>query len=436
MMARSQGISRIILLYLCLVGVLTACSGGNSGQAEALTYISPSPTPQTPLEERVNHQLGTAENPFIMLIKPVNWLEHQIPVMLERLGFDAPITPETNIREGDILRDDLEDLQIALDATFGVRLMTYELEAVQTVADLDGFIKERVLAEVTRTIFERTSLYIDVQFIDYYGQAVNQLCHSDDFVRMAWLDGLSYLATAEQACGDAALMILRGNERDLFAEVTVDLSILDAPPTATLIPDEDGTISVSVETRFTPPALADEDLRAGVAGVLVLNGALGATNPNVLETRTLCRLDDLDFYSSFLPSVILEQIDVIPANIRQMSDVESMLEAVASGDCTGAMVSRDDYDRYADETWFENIRISRTTSAFPYGILTYPLEVEVGVRLSLNEHLVALSQDATDGWYLRLLLGYDAIVEVDPSIIDDVKGFVQELGYDFAQLGN
>ena len=62
--------------------------------------------------------------------------------------------------------------------------------------------------------------------------------------------------------------------------------------------------------------------------------------------------------------------------------------------------------------------------------------IEVGVRLSLNEHLVALAQDATDGWYLRLLLGYDSVAEVEPSVVEDVQRFVDDLGYDFAQLGN
>lgn len=431
MMARSQGISRIICLCLSLIGVLTACGGRGASQDDSIAYISPSPTPTTPLEERINHQLGTAENPYIMLIKPVGWIDDQIPTLLEGLGFDA-VTSETNLREGDTLRDDLADLQIAIETTFGVRLLTYELEQVQTVADLDGFIKQRVMAEVTRTIFDRTRLYIDVQFMDYYGQGVHQLCRVEDgLVRMAWLDGLSYFAAVEQGCGDGEMMLMRGDDRDLFADVAFDLSVLEAPN-----PDETTAEGV-VESPFNPPTLQSQNLKVGDSAVLVLDGRLGATNPNVLETRTFCQLaDGVDFYSVFLANLTLEQENVTPANIRQMSDVESLLQAVASGDCTGAMVSRQDYDHYRNEDWFENLTISRETPIFPFGILTYPLEVEIGVRLSLNANLMELASDQEDGWYLRLLLGNDSIRELDSAIYNRMQRFARDLGYDFAQLGN
>lgn len=436
-MGRSQGISRIIFLYLCLVGVLTACGGNGSGSDDLMTSISPSPTPSTPYEERIHHQLGTAENPFIMLIKPVDWIDRQIPVMLETLGFEA-VTAETNLRDGDTLRDDLADLQIAIETTFGVRLLTYELEAVQTIDDLSHFITQRVIAEATRALFDSTSLYIEIQLIENYGQAFNQLCRIDDgLVRMAWLDGLSYLAASEQTCGDGEMMLLHGEERDLFSDVTFDLSVLDAPATATPNADDEPSAESIVESPFNPPALQLQNLVSGHTGTLVLNGSLGATNPNVLETRTFCQLDDeADFYSVFLPMLILEQENVTPAEIRQMSDIEGMLQAVASGDCAGAMVSTRDLNRYSDEEWFDDIRISRTSVPFPYGVLTYPLEVEIGVRLSLNSYLMLSSRDAQEGWYLRLLLGYDTITELYPDVHERLQLFVRNLGYDFSQLGN
>lgn len=437
MMGRSQAISRIIGLCLCLAVILTACGVGHSDQEDVAQYISPSPTPAIALEERVNHQLGTAENPFIMLIKPLDMIDRQIPVMLTSLGFET-VTHETNLREGDTLRDDLADLQVAIETTFGVRLLTYELEQVQTTSDLNLFIKNRVKSEVTRTIFDRTSLYVDIEFVDYYGQAVNQLCRVDDgLVRMAWLDGLSYLAASEQTCGDGEIMLLRGDDRDLFTGIQFDFSVLDAPtPTPNPNPDEN-VIDVQIESPFVPPARQSQNLTASDSAVLILDSRLGATNPNVLETRTFCQLEDQnDFYSVFLSKIVLDQENVIPAQLREISDVESLLQAVALGDCAGAMVSSTDYQRYSDAEWFNDLRVSRTISPFPYGILAYPLEVEIGVRQSLNTHLIALANDLEEGWYLRLLLGFDGISEFDPEIAQGLREFVTNLGYDFSQLGD
>ncbi len=414
---------------LLLVFLLAACGGGGADSASG-DVLDAEPTPTLEPEQRGNNPIGTAGNPFVMAIRPVDWVAEQVPVMLAALGVND-IQPSATLREDAGLRDDLADLELALVATFGVDIRSYEVDELQTIADVTPFVYQRLAQEATRAIFDRTSLFVEVRFVETYGQARTALCNSDGgIVTMAWLDGITYAVARANTCGDAGLQIRIGeNPSNPFAGVTFDVASLEATAQPNAESDEPNT----------PPAFNAEalgTLRSGTPGVLMLSASLGATNPNVLETRPFCRINNADFYSWLLPSLVFAQDDVTPAQVIDQATPADMLRAIAQGDCAGAMFSRDQLTALEDLPEFEEVRVSRTTPVLPYGVLTYPFEVEIGVRLSLNEQLIELAQDPVAGRHLRLLLGFDVLAIAEDDDFAELIGYINNTGYDFAQMGN
>ena len=128
-----------------------------------------------------------------------------------------------------------------------------------------------------------------------------------------------------------------------------------------------------------------------------------------------------------------------PSDVVDYEDVPSLVKAVASGDCAAAGISEDAFTRYEDElteTVREGVRISVTSIPFPYDILMYPIEVQLGVRLSLNDALVEIAENAETSETMRSLLGQDELVSIEPGDLAALTEFMTSTGYDFAQMGN
>jgi hypothetical protein len=431
-MKRATLATKIGLWVGCFALLLAACGGGGSStSSDSLPDAEPTPTLDPAL--RLDNPLGTAGNPFVMAILPVTWVEDQIPVMLADLGISDDLDSSATLRGDAGLRDDLADLELALVATFGIDIRSYEVDSLQTIADITPFVYRRLTEEASRVIFDRTRLFVEIQLVENYGQALTALCQTETgIVTMAWLDGLTYVAARENTCGEAGIQIRKGeNPQNPFADVVIDVSVLEATPS----PDDEGA---SDETPSTTLINLEDygTLRSGSPAVLMLNAGIGATNPNVLTTRAFCRIHNTDFYSWLLPSIIFTQEDIVPAQVIDQPTPADMLRAIVEEDCFGAMFSRDQLTELEDLPEFEEVRVSRTTPVLPYGVLTYPLEVEVGVRLSLNDQLLALVQDPVDGRYLRVLLGYDVLAVVEDEDFNELVAFIRNAGYDFAQMGN
>jgi ABC-type phosphate/phosphonate transport system substrate-binding protein len=121
------------------------------------------------------------------------------------------------------------------------------------------------------------------------------------------------------------------------------------------------------------------------------------------------------------------------ATIVDVADPATLALAVATGNCDAAGLSRDVFDTLEP---LNDVRVIAETLPLPYGILMYPLEVGLGVRLSLNEHLPALAEHPADGRALRLLLGQDALVPVLREDFTELDAFMAQTGLDFAKLGD
>jgi len=272
------------------------------------------------------------------------------------------------------------------------------------------------------------------------------------------LDGVSYTAAVAQRCGQPALQMAVANVRpDEFAE-TIEFVVMETP--TEVMPEETAEATTEVdgadgEEDTTPttvptdepevvetPEAEDESpfeitLAAGDAGLVIANRDFDSSSIFLVQDRTFCRLGHGDFYSWLLPSLVMidNNIDpyTAPAEIVDYDDIPSLVQAVADGDCDASGISQSTYNALEDTS---GISIIETTIDFPYGIFMYPLEVELGVRLSLTKDMIEFADDLQVSRPLRLLLGQDAIVEVLPGDLDELDAFMIDTGFDFAQMGN
>ena len=138
-----------------------------------------------------------------------------------------------------------------------------------------------------------------------------------------------------------------------------------------------------------------------------------------------------------LPSLVLQtraiDLERAAAEVRDYANPGALLRAVANGTCAAAGVSRADYDALAP---LNGVTVIAETVDMPYGVLMVPLEVGLGVRLALAEHLPALAAHPRAGRALHLLLGQAALVPIEPGDLAELDAFMQSTGLDFAQLGD
>jgi len=403
-----------------MVVLLLAACGGDSGPDAAPT---PTPEPTLTFEERIEFDAGLAQNPLRMAIRPTRTVAERLRIVLVDVLEVAPSTVTANA----LLRDDLgapDNLAVlneALERDFGVTIQNPD--AIQIVRDLERDVQRQLGEEVSAALFQRTGLYVDVVIVDTYGEAFVDLCDSGSgVVTIPWLDGVTYKAALERNCGEPALQvaITTGSEAE-FAPLVVVESTAEATPDATAEP--------TAQPEDEPVT------RVGTAGVIIANRTLtsGGAGLDVIFNQTYCRLGYDDFYTWMLPLLLYKRngIDLLraPETIVDYASIETLVRAVADGDCAVTGLSEDDYSRFAD---LEGIRRLSTSIAFPYGVFFYPLEVGLGVRLTLTETLQALA----DSRPLRLLLGQDSIVPVVPDDFAELDQFMASAGLDFAQLGN
>lgn len=250
-----------------------------------------------------------------------------------------------------------------------------------------------VAARFQSAIVAESGLVVEVVLVERYAEALAALCNSSSGqVAVAWLDGLGYMATTEQNCGQPALQVERGRGRDATT---------------------------------------------GQAGQLVANHDLGISAVSQLSGDDFCRLGYGDFYSWLVPSLLFKANGVDPLRdletITDYEDLSGLLAAVAEGDCDATGIPEgalDDADDLRDE-----IDIVETTVAFPYAILMYPIDVPLGTRLTLTDALVSISQDPDDAEIMQTLLGQDALERVNADDFIEFRNFMNGTGLDFAQLG-
>ena len=463
------------LLIAALPLLLAGCGGGDDS-----TPVPPTPTPEPTLtvEERVQFSPGSVENPLRFVINPVDAVAPQV------IAIVTEITGDDIDAEDDIEGMDPAALNAALEATFGVTLGTDAIEGVETAGDLSGLVSAAIGDRFEDIVYDRSSLSFEVVLVDTYAQGLSDLCNSGEgLVSIAWLDGMTYAAALAQNCGQPGLRVGvigggYGLPESLLAlpdapapeatpEVTAEATAeatgeataeataeITAEPTeeptqeATLEPEEtqeatpELTPEATPEVTAVPVPLSPEDVRTGTEGLILLDRSLGATSLDALRGRTFCRLGPDDFFSWFLPALVMDGRAIDPVQdtgaIVDYGSLRGLLMAAADGDCAGIGISNDAYERFQADLpeVADAVVISNITPAFPYPVMLYPLEVELGVRLTLDELLVELADEDEAGSVLGWLLGQDVLLTADEEDFTGLLSYLQAFGLNLARLGN
>lgn len=264
-------------------------------------------------------------------------------------------------------------------------------------AALDAAALDEAAQALTTALSAYTAVALQVQPVARYAEALALLCDPTDLQwSIAWLDGLSYAAAAEQNCGIPTLQVKRDTQR----EVTT-----------------------------------------GASGQVILSRSLGTAEPGALVGRTFCRISSTDFYSWLLPVIALRVRNTdlwrAPSEIVDYADVPTLIQAVADGDCAAAGISEDAFTEYEiDDAVREEVQVALTTLPFPFDILMFPIEVDLGVRLELTEAFMQIAQDPATVELLRVLLNQETLLPAQPNDFIELTDFLGSTGLNLAQLGN
>ena len=277
-------------------------------------------------------------------------------------------------------------LYIAPEVTVEPGIGEVMLPASSTQAELD----------LEQAILKYSSVTVDIVPAANPADVLRALCDASERVSAVWVDGVSFTAALAQNCGEPIYI---------------------------------------VEKRI------DNQRETGEAGVVIINRNLGSTQLSVLNSRTFCRLGINDFYSWILPLMIFRANNIDTTRFETVvdyDDPQAMVEAVASGECSGAGISSIVYNDIVDdnEELSDDISVSFSSPAIPFAVLMYPVKMQLGIRVSLTEGLLRLVDDDDDSELLRPFLGQDNLQVVQLEDFAEYDAFLDDVGLDFTILGN
>jgi len=376
--------SKIHLIYALLLLLLAAC-GGQTEEPTATPTVTPAPT--LTAQERIAFAPGSAENPLQMVVHPAQALDAQ----------------------------DEETIRIVF--------------------------------------FQRTGIAIDIVPVENEADALAALCNSGEgIVSIVWLNGLTYAAAKAQNCGQAALQIAAAPlTRQRIAITEQQVASSEATPEATAeatleaiseaTPDSIPEAEAASTSEALPPDEVLVTQQTGTPGLILVQDSLASGGLSALRDSVLCRLSENDFYTWLLPTLLLQQAGIDPQRGLTVRDYESLPElvtAMAEGDCAGMGLSQDAYDalQISLPDALESAAIVVTSASFPYGVLMYPVEIQLGVQLTLNEQIPLIAAESEAGDPLQRLLGADSIIPVEANSLMELETFLAATGLDFAQLGD
>jgi len=242
-------------------------------------------------------------------------------------------------------------------------------------------------------LLNTTGVTVDIVLVDTYAQALAALCEAGGQSAAAWLDGISYQAAIAQNCADPVLVVQRES---------------------------------------------DGETRAGESTQLIFSATLATTQINALNGRIFCRLGYDDLHSWLIPLLIFQQSNIELDDFEQIvdyDDLDSLLAAVESGECAATGLASSVLAALTDEDGNTPFLSLDPTAPIPFGVLLYPIEVQLGARLSLTDGLIALAEAEETAPLLQPFLGQDALERFEPGQFEAFDLFIAELGLDFAQLG-
>jgi ABC-type phosphate/phosphonate transport system substrate-binding protein len=253
-------------------------------------------------------------------------------------------------------------------------------------------------SDLQTAFLETVGLQVEIELVEREAEALAALCESEPgAVTVAWLNGITYLASQAENCGQPLLLVERGTGR----QTTVSDEIV-------IIVRAEGRISLFAQ----------------------------------LANASFCRLNTTDLQTWLFPSLLLRANNIDPIrNLESITDYDTipdLVAAVAEGDCDAAGLSVASLENLPESAadLAEQITQLPQTAAVPYAVLVVPIEVPLGTRLTLQRTLIDLAEDRSVAIRMRALLGQAGLVEPEPSIFENLSAFAALTGLDFAQLGN
>lgn len=252
-------------------------------------------------------------------------------------------------------------------------------------------------ADFQAALTERTGFAFEVQLVNRPAEALTALCNSTGSGNtVAWLTDTAYGVASLLDCGQPLAQV----ERRIGSNTT-----------------------------------------SGRALEIITTAELGLESVIALDGRTFCRLGPTDFYSWLGVGLALASNELSPVtnvdSIRDMEDLETLIRAVAEGDCDAAGIPAGSLELLEDELGdaATQVTILETTSEFPYAVLTVAPSLPLGIREALAEVILELADDNETALLLRPLLGQSGIISATEDDFDDLIRFLRSTGLDFRELG-
>lgn len=242
---------------------------------------------------------------------------------------------------------------------------------------------------------EQTGLTVEVVPVQSYAEAFGALCGVGlGEVNIIWVDGVTYAAAHAEGCGIPSLMVERGRGNNAATGEVVQV---------------------------------------------IANNEAEITGMDDLGDRTFCRLGYDDLYSWLIPSVMLQMNGVNPLTdleaINDYEDETELLEAIAAGDCDVGALPETEFEDLANADIRDAVSVLDESVSIPYAIMMYPPETPLGVRIAVEDAMLAIA-GGSGAAALEDLLGQDELVRVDADDLSDVRAFFESAGLDLAQLND
>ncbi len=238
---------------------------------------------------------------------------------------------------------------------------------------------------------------VQIQLVQRQSDAIAALCNSiTGKIAIAWLDGIAFAIAQDRACGDPILQAVNRNGTDSQADAAVTLVVQ-----------------------------ADS--------IRDFNGLRGAT---------FCRISNDDPISWTVPALLMKANGIDPAtelgSLRDLDTPSDLLMAVAEGDCDAAGVSANTLAEFTQESPEEaaQITVLSTSTPFPSRVLVVPPGLTLGMRQTLTEILLTMSESTDVSAPLQSVLGVDTLIRVTNADFVDWRSFLVGTGFNQFQLGN
>ncbi len=120
--------------------------------------------------------------------------------------------------------------------------------------------------------------------------------------------------------------------------------------------------------------------------------------------------------------------------MQDFDRLDDVVDAVAAGDCMAGLSN----SAYNDlpQSLSDELTVLDTSIEFPYAIFMYPVNMPLGERLKIDDGLLAADTDSDGRTAMQPFLDQDGLRRVDAETFDDLTGFLDDSGLDFAQLGS